>query len=74
MDLDQYKANIVAENDNLYKVLVIKYSSIAHLCWKDPNYTKQIIDLDVFDTVLINKDNWRRYQMRYWLDQVDPMR
>ena len=58
MDLDQYKANIVAENDNLYKVLVIKYSSIAHLCWKDPNYTKQIIDLDVFDTVLINKDNF----------------
>ena len=58
MDLDQYKADIVAENDNLYKVLVIKHSSIEHLFWKDPNYTKQIIDLDVFDTILINKDNF----------------
>jgi hypothetical protein len=58
MNIDNYIADIVAENDNLYKVLVIKESSIDHLNWKDPNYSKQIIDLDVFDTVLINKDNF----------------
>jgi hypothetical protein len=28
MDIDNYIADIVAENDNLYKVLVIKQSSI----------------------------------------------
>lgn len=58
MSIDNYIADIVAENDNLYKVLVIKESSIEHLNWKDPNYSKQIIDLDVFDTILINKDNF----------------
>jgi hypothetical protein len=58
MDIDNYIADIVAENDNLYKVIVIKESSIEHLCWKDPNYVQQIINLDVFDTILINKDNF----------------
>jgi hypothetical protein len=58
MDIDNYIADIVAENDNLYKVLVIKPTSIEHLCWKDPNYAKQIIDLDIFDTILINKNNF----------------
>lgn len=54
---DEY-SKIILENTNNFDILLIKSSNIDSLDWKDPNYTKNICDLDIYQVVTTNAENY----------------
>jgi hypothetical protein len=53
-----YLEKIIMEKNENFDCLVIKTGSISNLGWSDPNYTKKIIQLDLFDLITVNQDNF----------------
>ncbi len=53
-----YLEKVVMENNETFEVLVIKSGSIKHLSWMDPDYSKKLMELDLFETVKTNADNF----------------
>jgi hypothetical protein len=52
-------SKIILENTNNFDILLIKSSNIdPSLDWKDPNYTKNICDLDIYQVVTTNAENY----------------
>ncbi len=46
------------ENDNNFECLLIKPNSIKNISWLDLNYPKIISELDIYESVITNKDNF----------------
>ena len=57
-DTEEY-SKITLENTNDFDILLIKSSNIdPTLDWKDPNYTKNICDLDIYHVITTNAENY----------------
>jgi hypothetical protein len=54
--MEEYR--IKMENNNFFDCLVIKNGEINHLDWADPNYTSNLMKLDIFEIVKTNSDNF----------------
>lgn len=53
-----YLDKIIMENNNFFDCLVIKSGTIQQIPWIDPNYASKLMELDLFETVKTNADNF----------------
>lgn len=53
-----YLDKIVMENTNPFQCLVIKTGSIQSVPWSLPNYSEKLMELDLFESVTTNQDNF----------------
>ena len=53
-----YLEKIVTEQNEQFDCLVIKSGSISHLSWYDPEYLKKLFELELFNSVRCNQDNF----------------
>lgn len=53
-----YLEKVIMEKNEVFDCLVIKPGSISHLVWSDPTYTKKLTQLDLFESVTVNQDNF----------------
>ena len=51
-------SNIVMENTNDFKILIIKPNKINNISWIDKDYTDKIINLDIFNIIDTNNINF----------------
>jgi len=51
-------SKIILENTNNFDILLIKSSNIDSLDWKDPNYIQHICDLDIYQVITTNSENY----------------
>jgi len=49
---------IKMENNNDFEVLVVKPGSIQSVSWMDPNYSNRLVELDLFQSVTTNQNNF----------------
>jgi len=49
--------NIVMENTNTIKCLLININNIDNISWKEPEYIKKICDLNIYNFIDLNSDN-----------------
>jgi hypothetical protein len=49
---------IIMENDNEFECLIIKSNNIDDIPWTDSNYPKLISNLKIYESIMINKDNF----------------
>ena len=53
-----YLEKVVMEQNEQFDCLVIKIGSISHLSWNDPNYLKNLLEMELFKSVRCNQDNF----------------
>jgi hypothetical protein len=53
-----YLDKIIMENNNIFDCLVIKSGTIQQIPWIDPNYAGKLMELNLFETVKTNTDNF----------------
>jgi len=53
-----YLEKVTMEKNEVFDCLVIKPGKISQLVWSDPAYTKKLCQLDLFDSVTVNQDNF----------------
>lgn len=53
-----YLEKITMEKNEAFDCLIIKPGSISHLVWSDPVYTKKLVQLDLFESITVNQDNF----------------
>jgi len=53
-----YLDKIIMENTNSFQCLVIKQGSIESVDWSLPNYSEKLMELDLFESVTANQDNF----------------
>lgn len=53
-----YLEKVTMEKNEIFDCLIIKSGSIANLVWSDPAYTKKIVQLNLFESVTVNQDNF----------------
>jgi hypothetical protein len=53
-----YLEKVIMESNEQFDCLIIKPGSISHLVWSDPAYTKKLIQLDLFESITVNQDNF----------------
>jgi hypothetical protein len=56
--MQNYIEKIIMENNDTVECLVIKPGSIKDISWFDPNYAYKLMELNLFETVKINSDNF----------------
>ena len=49
---------ITTEKNETFDCLIINNGSINDLSWLDPNYTKKLMELDLFESINVNQDNF----------------
>lgn len=55
---DSYLEKVIMEKNEFFDCIVIKQGSIKQLDWSDPAYTKKLFQLDLFESVTVNQDNF----------------
>ena len=53
-----YLEKVIMEKNETFECLIIKPGPIKHLVWSDPNYTKKLLQLNLYDSVVVNQDNF----------------
>jgi len=53
-----YLEKVIMENNDTFEVLVIKPGTIKHISWMDPEYSKKLMELKLFDSIKTNPDNF----------------
>jgi hypothetical protein len=53
-----YLEKVTMEQNEVFDCLIIKPGSISHLVWSDPAYSKKLCQLDLFESVTVNQDNF----------------
>jgi hypothetical protein len=53
-----YLEKVTMEKNEVFESIIIKPGSISQLVWSDPLYTKKLIQLDLFESVTINQENF----------------
>ena len=53
-----YLEKVIMEKNEVFDCLVIRPGKISHLVWSDPNYVKKLCELDLFESVTVNQDNF----------------
>lgn len=53
-----YLEKVTMEQNETFECLIIKPGPINNLVWSDPNYTKKLVQLNLFDVVIVNQDNF----------------
>jgi hypothetical protein len=53
-----YLEKIKMENNDTFDCLIIKPGSIQHIPWIDPNYAAKLMELDLFNSVNTNQNNF----------------
>jgi hypothetical protein len=46
------------ENNNFFDCIIIKKGDIKHLDWEEPNYISKLMNLNLFDIIKTNSDNF----------------
>jgi len=49
---------IITEKNETFDCLIINHGSISDLSWTDPNYIKKLMELDLFESINVNQDNF----------------
>ena len=49
---------IKTEKNETFDCLIINHGSISDLSWSDPNYIKNLMELDLFECINVNQDNF----------------
>lgn len=58
MQEENYLKNVNMENNNFFECLVIKPGSISDISWNDPDYTKKLMELNLFENVKTNSESF----------------
>lgn len=53
-----YLESVTMEQNEIFECLIIKPGLIDHLVWSDPNYVKKLLQLNMYDSVTVNQDNF----------------
>jgi hypothetical protein len=53
-----YLEKVTMEKNEVFDCIVVKSGSISQLVWSDPAYTKKLVQLDLFESVTVNQDNF----------------
>lgn len=53
-----YLEKVTLEKNEVFDCLIIKPGKISHLVWSDPAYTKKLCELNLFESVTVNQDNF----------------
>jgi len=49
---------LIFENENNFNIILIKTNTINHLDWFDENYTSHLTELNCYEIISVNKDNF----------------
>jgi hypothetical protein len=49
---------ITTEKNETFDCLIINHGLISDLSWSDPNYLKKLMELDLFESINVNQDNF----------------
>ena len=55
---NSYLEKVIMENDITFECLVIRPGSIKEVSWSDPLYSFKLMELDLFESVSTNSDNF----------------